>query len=333
MTGFGRSLTSLRTMVAAALMLPVLGAGGSLAAQEPGGAGDVARDAVAPTSQHEASENQIDIVHHIGDSHELETPFGLVHLPQWAPVHIGGITLDFSPTKHLVYMLLAAILVALVFLLSARTVAREQARGRPAKGFAGSMEALALYIRQEVVLPNVGHHGEGYAPYLLTLFFFILAMNLLGLLPWGATATGNIAVTAALAVMAFLVIEVTGMLALGPKGYLKTIFYLPSGLPGGIGGTFLKVVLLAVMTPIELIGKLAKPFALAVRLFANMTSGHVLVLALIGLTFLFKSYAVGIGASLLATGVMILELFVAFLQAFVFTLLTSVFIGLMRAEH
>ena len=333
MTGFGRSLTSLRTMVAVALMLAALGAGRSLAAQEHGTTADVARDEVAPTSQQEASENQIDIVHHIGNSHELETPFGLVHLPRWEPIHLGGITLDLSPTKHLVYMLLAAILVALVFLLSARTVAREQARGRPAKGLAGSMEALALYIRQEVVLPNVGHHGEGYAPYLLTLFFFILAMNLLGLLPWGATATGNIAVTAALAVMAFLVIEVTGMLALGPKGYLKTIFYLPSGLPGGIGGTILKVVLLAVMTPIELIGKLAKPFALAVRLFANMTSGHVLVLALIGLTFLFKSYAVGLGASVLATGVMILELFVAFLQAFVFTLLTSVFIGLMRAEH
>ena len=123
--------------------------------------------------------------------------------------------------------------------------------------------------------------------------------------------------------MAFIVVEVTGMRTLGAEGYLKTIFYLPQGLPGGTGGAFLKVFLLAVMTPIELIGKLAKPFALAVRLFANMTSGHVLVLALIGLTFLFKSYAVGLGASLLATGVMVLELFVAFLQAFVFTLLTS----------
>ena len=290
------------------------------------------RSTAAPPSRQAAS-NQIDIMHHLGDSHELETPFGLVHLPRWEPIHIGGLAIDLSPTKHLVYMLLAATLVALVFVLSARSVASAQARGRPPKGFAGSMEALALYIRQEVVLPNVGHHGEGYAPYLLTLFFFILAMNLLGLLPWGATATGNIAVTAALAVMAFLVIEVTGMRTLGPKGYLKTIFYLPPGLPGGPGGAFLKVVLLAVMTPIELIGKLAKPFALAVRLFANMTSGHVLVLALIGLTFLFQSYAVGLGASVLATGVMLLELFVAFLQAFVFTLLTSVFIGLMRAEH
>jgi F-type H+-transporting ATPase subunit a len=289
----------------------------SLAAQEP------------PKGGHE-----IDIIHHLGNSHAIEVPFlGEVDLPRFAPLHIGGLTLDLSPTKHLVFMLLAATIVALVFVTSARSIARAQAQGKPAKGFAGAMEATALWIRQEVVLPNVGPHGEGYVPYLLTLFFFILAMNLLGLLPWGSTATGNIAVTAALAVMAFFVIEITGMRALGPKGYMHTIFYLPPGLPGGPGGAFLKVVLLAVMTPIELIGKLAKPFALAVRLFANMTSGHVLVLALIGLTFLFKSYSVGLGASVLATGVMVLELFVAFLQAFVFTLLTSVFIGLMRAEH
>ena len=130
-------------------------------------------------------------------------------------------------------MLLAATLVALVFVLSARRVARAQQQGRPAKGFAGAMEAMALWVRQEVVLPNVGHHGEGFAPYLLTLFFFILAMNLLGLLPWGATATGNISVTAALALMAFIVIELAGMRTLGVKGYMKTIFYLPPGLPAG----------------------------------------------------------------------------------------------------
>ena len=321
MTRFGRSV-----ILAAALSVATLGSGGTLAGQEHGAPAQAA-------PEHGASPNQIDIVHHLANSHEVETPFGVVHLPRWEPIRLGGFSLDLSPTKHLVYLLLAAIIVGLVFVLSARAIAREQARGRPARGFAGSMEALALYIRQEVVLPNVGPHGEGYAPYLLTVFFFILAMNLLGLLPWGAAATGNITVTAALAVIAFLVIEITGMRALGPKGYLKTIFYLPPGLPGGIGGTFLKVVLLAVMTPIELIGKLAKPFALAVRLFANMTSGHVLVLALIGLTFLFQSYSVGIGASVLATGVMLLELFVAFLQAFVFTLLTSVFIGLMREAH
>jgi F-type H+-transporting ATPase subunit a len=275
------------------------------------------------------SSSQIDISHHLGNSHE----FLGIELPRFAPVHIGRLVIDFSPTKHLMFMLVAALLVLLVFIGSARAIARAQAAGRPAKGFAGAMEATALYIRQEVILPNVGHHGEGFVPYLLTLFFFILGMNLLGLLPGGATATGNISVTAALAIVAFLVIEITGMRALGTAGFLKAIFYLSHGLPGGIGGGILKVVLLAVMTPIELIGKLAKPFALAVRLFANMTSGHVLVLALIGLTFIFKSYTVGIAAASLATGVMLLELFVAFLQAFVFTLLTAVFIGLMRAEH
>jgi F-type H+-transporting ATPase subunit a len=333
MIGSSRSL-----MMALGLAAAVAGGfGPSLLAQEP--SEEVAREAVAPESPHQASRNQIDIAHHIGDAHELETPFGVIHLPDNWKIRLGTDAhgqpryLDLSPTRHMVYMLLAAVIVALIFILSAGTVAREQARGRPPRGFAGAMEAMALWVRQEVVLPNVGPHGEGYAPYLLTVFFFILAMNLLGLLPWGATATSNIAVTAALALMAFVVIEVTGMRSLGFKGYLKTIFYLPPGLPGGVGGTLLKVLLLVVMTPIEIIGKLAKPFALAVRLFANMTSGHVLVLALLGLTFLFQSYYVGIGASILATGVMLLELFVAFLQAFVFTLLTAVFIGLMRAEH
>ncbi len=313
-----------KTLVLGLMTIAVAGGGLPLHAQEPA---------------HEASSNQIDIAHHIGNAHELETPFGIIHLPDNWNIPLGTDAhgqpryLDLSPTRHMVYMVLSAILVALIFIPSARAVARAQSQGRPAKGFSGAMEAMALWVRQEVVLPNVGHHGEGYAPYLLTVFFFILAMNLLGLLPWGATATSNIAVTAALAVMAFLVIEITGMRTLGFKGYMKTIFYLPPGLPGGPGGALLKVLLLVVMTPIEIIGKLAKPFALAVRLFANMTSGHVLVLALLGLTFLFQSYLVGIGASVLATGVMLLEVFVAFLQAFVFTLLTAVFIGLMRAEH
>lgn len=322
MTRFGLSMTF-------ALLLAALGPAGAVAQEEHPQTTDVAQDAVAPSSQHEATENQIDIIHHIGNAHELELPLvGTIQLPRWEPIHIGGIAIDLSPSKHLVFMLAAALIVALTFILSARAVARAQAQGRPAKGFAGAMEALALFIRQEVVLPNVGHHGEGFVPYLLTLFFFILVMNLLGLVPYGATATGNITVTAALALLAFITIEVAGMRSLGVKGYLNTIFYLPPGLPAAM-----KPIMLVIMTPVEIIGKLAKPFALAVRLFANMTAGHVLVLALIGLTFLFQSYSVGLAASVLATGVMLLELFVAFLQAFVFTLLTAVFIGLMRAEH
>src|SRR5260370_16881989 len=236
---------------------------------------------------------------------------------------MGRVRGDLSPTKHGVFLAIAALLVALVFLYAWGVGARAQAAGRPARGFAAAMEAMVLYIRQEVILPNVGPHGEGYVNYLLTVFFFLLACNLLAMLPWSATPTANIAVTGAMAIVSLAVIEISGMRALGLKGYLGTIFYLPPGLP-----TPLKPVMLLIMTPIEIIGKLAKPFALAVRLFANMTAGHVVVLALIGLTFFFQSYLVGVAASVMATGIMLLELFVAFLQAFVFTLLTTVFIGL-----
>jgi F-type H+-transporting ATPase subunit a len=278
--------------------------------------------------------NEIDIMAHLGNSHSIELPswkppyFVEKQLPRFAPIRIAAATIDLSPTKHAVYLALAALLVGLVFLYTSRVVARAQAAGRPPRGFAAAMEAMVLYIRQEVILPNVGPHGEGYVNYLLTVFFFLLACNLLGLLPWSATPTSNIAVTGAMAIVSLAVIEISGMRALGLKGYLGTIFYLPPGLP-----TPLKPVMLLIMTPIEIIGKLAKPFALAVRLFANMTAGHVVVLALIGLTFFFRSYVVGVAASVMATGIMLLELFVAFLQAFVFTLLTSVFIGLMRAAH
>ncbi len=304
---------------------------GSMSAQEVGHPREAFR---AAQGSHAQSQHEIDILGHLANSHEIELPYWkppyyyAVELPRFEPVRVGTLLIDFSPTKHFVFAVLAAVLVAIIFIVSARSVARAEAAGRPPKGLGAAMEATALWIRQEVILPNVGPHGEGYAPYLLTTFFFILACNLLGLLPWGATATGNIAVTGALAVLAFLVIEISGMRALGFKGYMNTIFYLPPGLP-----TFLKPIMLIVMTPIELIGKLAKPFALAVRLFANMTAGHALVLALIGLTFTFQSYLVGGVASVMATLVMLLELFVAFLQAFVFTLLTAVFIGLMRAEH
>ena len=281
-----------------------------------------------------APQREINILEHLGNSHRIELPYWKppysypLELPRFAPVHLGGLTLDFSITKHLVFMILAATIAALALSYTAYAVARAQAAGRPPRGFAAAMEAIVLYVRQEVILPNVGPHGEGYVNYLLTVFFFLLACNLFGLLPWGATATSNIAVTGAMALLSLCVIEISGMRALGLRGYLGTIFYLPPGLP-----TWIRPVMLVIMTPIEIIGKLAKPFALAVRLFANMTAGHVVLLALIGLTFVFQSYLVGIGASFLATGVMLLELFVAFLHAYIFTLLTSVFIGLMRAEH
>jgi F-type H+-transporting ATPase subunit a len=175
-----------------------------------------------------------------------------------------------------------------------------------------------------VVLPNVGPHGNAYVPYLLTLFFFILFANLLGLVPYGATATGNISVTATLAIVTFFVIEIAGMKAQG-AAYFRTIVFWPHdmSLP-------LKLFITPILTPIEIVGKFTKPFALAIRLFANMVSGHVVLLALISLIFTFATWFLVPVPIAMALGISLLELFVALLQAFVFTLLSSVFIGLIR---
>ena len=270
------------------------------------------------------------ITPHITDSHHLEYPcfepgFAChVELPHWAPIHLGPLTLDISPTKHVVMLFIAATLCLVTLLLAARAHKRQHATGTHSKGFANGIEALVLYIRQEVVLPNVGHHGERYAPFILSLFFFILFANLLGLIPYGSTATGNIAVTGTLAIITFVMVEVAGMRALG-KGYLKTIVYWPSDQP-----FIMKALLTPLMTPLELAGKFTKPVALAIRLFANMTAGHIVVLALIGLIFTFGSYAIAPLPLLMALAIMVLEVFIAFLQAYVFALLSSVFIGLIR---
>lgn len=276
------------------------------------------------------ADNQDIITPHITDSHAVDFPCfnsGWVceyELPRWQPIHIGSFTVDMSPTKHVVMLLLAATLATILLLLAARAHRKSQLAGTAPKGFANGIEALVLFIRQEVILPNVGHHGERYAPFILTLFFFILFANLLGLIPYGSTATGNISVTATLAAITFVMIEVAGMRALG-RNYIKTIVYWPSD-----QSVLMKSLLTPLMTPLEIASKFTKPFALAIRLFANMTAGHVVVLALIGLIFTFGSYFVAPAPFLMALAIMVLELFIAFLQAFVFALLASVFIGLIR---
>ena len=265
------------------------------------------------------------ITPHITDSHELELPFvGEVQLPRWAPVHVGGLEIDLSPTKHVIMLLLAALLCLGIMIPAALSNERQTAHKGHAKGFAGAIESLVLFIRNEVVLPNVGHHGDAYVPFAMTLFFFILFANLLGLIPYGSTATGNISVTATLAILSFIVIEVAGMKALG-KGYWKTIIYWPSDQSLAI-----KLPMTFIMTPIEIIGKFTKPFALAIRLFANMTAGHVVLLALISLIFTFGSFYVAAAPIAMGVAISMLELFVALLQAYIFTLLSSVFIGLIR---
>jgi F-type H+-transporting ATPase subunit a len=273
------------------------------------------------------------ILHHLADSRELETPFGAIHLPTLPVVHLGPLTLDFSLTKHVVFMFLAAFLVALILILAARDAEREHAAGaeRGPTGAANVVEAMVLFVRDEIALKNIGHGGERYVPYIVTVFFFILFCNMLGLLPWGATPTGNISVTAALAIMTFITVEVAGMRELGAKGYLRTIFYAPPGLPW-----YMVAPMYIIMTPVEFLGKLAKPFALAIRLYANMTAGHAVVLALTGLLVtaaLANALYVAPAPAIMAVAIMVLEIFVALLQAYIFAMLSSVFIGLIRHAH
>jgi F-type H+-transporting ATPase subunit a len=275
--------------------------------------------------------NQIDfITPHITDGHTLDYPClksGFVcdyELPRWNPIHLGGFTLDISPTRHVVMLLVAALLCLLTSLLALRAHNRKSTEGKAPSGLGNGFEALILYLRNEVILPNVGPHGNGYVPFLLTIFFFILFANMLGLVPYGATATGNISVTAMLAIVSFIVIELAGMKAQGKK-YINTIIFWPDDMSLGM-----KLFISPILTPIEIIGKFTKPFALAIRLFANMTAGHVVLLALISLIFTFGSWFLVPVPILMGIGISVLELFVAVLQAFIFTLLSSVFIGLIR---
>lgn len=273
------------------------------------------------------------LAHHILDASEYELPIiGPVHLPQGWTFQLGGMTVDMSPTKHTALLMLAALITTVGMVVAARVVA---ARGtsRAPSGFANAIEAMVVFFRDDVCRDNIGPGYRRFTPFVLTLFFFILVMNLLGLLPWGGTATGNLSVTAALAVITFLVTEVSGFRALGWRGYMKTIFYTPPGM-GGVG----KYLLLCLMAPVELLSKFTKPFALAIRLFANMIAGHLLIFALLGLIFVFGHMTYlrwGVAGALFATvsAIMLLELLIAVIQAYIFAMLSAVFIGLMQHEH
>ena len=220
--------------------------------------------------------------------------------------------LDLSLTKHVVFMWVAALILILV----ATRAARRNAKKIVATGVGNMMEVVVVFVRDEIVIPNMGPQGLRYLPYLLTTFFFILVMNLLGLIPYGSTATGNVNVTAGLAVIAFVMIQFSAIRAQGFGQYL-------AHLTGGVHWA-----LWPIMIPIEILGLFTKPFALCIRLFANMTGGHIVIVSLIGLIFIFQSYVIAIAPVGFVVGIMLLELFVAFLQAYIFTMLTSLFMGL-----
>jgi len=304
-------------------LLEVLPEYGQEAAQ---GAAEHAAESMGPMPMDELPDF---IQHHIGDAKEIEFGGGHWSLESLSidPIHIGSFTIDLSPTRQTVVMMVVAVLMLAIFIPLAAALRKKREEKAPS-GFANAMEALVVYFRDEVVRANIGHGADAFTPFILTIFFFILGMNLIGLTPLGITPTANVSVTAALAIVSFIVIEVAGFVSLGPVGYAKTIFYLPKGLP-----VLMRPIMLGILTPVELIGKVAKPFALAVRLLANMTAGHTLILLLMGAIFVLQSYLVGVAAVGMASVLMILELFVACLQAYIFAMLTSVFIGLIRHAH
>lgn len=237
----------------------------------------------------------------------------------------GHLLLDFSITKHVIWQLIAAIVLLVIFIGLARRYRRGQGRETAPKGIWQNMwEVTVIYMRDEVAKPTLGRHYRAYLPYVLSVFFFILFCNLFGLVPWGSSATGNITVTATLAGFTFVATHIAAT-----KDYWKHIFW-PEG------PLFIKPL----MIPVEILGMFTKPFALAIRLFANMTAGHMVVLNFIGLIFLFAhqygptaGWGVSVVSVLFSLFLYGLETLVALIQAYVFAILSSLFIGMAIVEH
>jgi F-type H+-transporting ATPase subunit a len=254
-----------------------------------------------------------DIFHHVAD--EVWVPLGF-----W----IGAHHVDLSITKHVINMWIAA---GILLLLLASAVRR---RALVPKGSYNLVETFVVFVRDEIAVKNIGEHASQYTPYLCSAFFFILFMNLTGLLPIPAiagkfpgisTATGNLGVTVVLALFTFVVTQIAGMRAQGAIGYWMHL--VPAGVPKW---------LFPIMVPVEVLGLFTKPFALTVRLFANMVAGHIVIFFLIALTVLISPFVAPVSVAF-ALGIYMLEIFVALVQAYVFTMLSAVFIGMTQHAH
>ena len=231
------------------------------------------------------------------------------------PLKIGGI--DVSITNAVVMIWIASILVLITL-----TFAGKMGRLVP-KGLQNLMESLVSFLRQSLIVENLGEEGMHWFPFVATLFFFVLFCNLLGLIPKMFTATSNINVTASLAVVVFLCVQGVGIYKHGLLGYLKK--FVPKGI---------HPVILVIMIPIEIISQFAKPFALAIRLFANMTAGHLVILVFLSMIIMFKSYIIAPFPLVMAVVMMAFEIFVSLIQAFIFSILASMYIAeATHAEH
>ncbi|MBR9977408.1 MAG: F0F1 ATP synthase subunit A [Bacteroidetes bacterium] len=248
-----------------------------------------------------------------------EFPFPKLYLPKDWEVNIAGFTLDLSPSRHVVYMWLAMLLTIVLTWLAAR----QNTKAVVPRGFGNMIESVVVFVRDEVALPFLGRNTTRYLPLLLTFFFFITVMNLVGLIPFGAAATGNINITAGLALITFVFMVLGGMRSNGVVGFWRGL--IPHGIPFLIG---------ILMFIIELLGLLIKPFALAIRLFANMLSGALVIGAFYALIFGMDTIFVAPMSIAFLLFMSLLKIFISFLQAYIFTMLSSFFIGMsLHQEH
>jgi F-type H+-transporting ATPase subunit a len=282
-------------------------------------AADTSAAAISDTLAHQGETFEFgNLLGHMRNSLEIDVPGGRIELPHVPPLQVGNLTIDLSISKHVFFLLIAA----LIIVAFAVYAARKNRKSSVPTGIGNLFEVFIVFMRDEVALPNMGPGALRYLPFLLTLFFFILIMNLLGLVPYGATSTANISVTGALAFVAFIMIQAAAIRAQGVIHYM-------AHLTGGVHWT-----LWPIMIPVEILGLFTKPFALCMRLFANMSGGHIVLLALVGLILLFRSPIIAPLPVLFGVGVLMLELFVAFLQAYIFVMLTSLFMGFgMQSEQ
>ena len=257
------------------------------------------------------------IIHHVQNSNEWNILGYHLPLPHFE-VNLFGINLDLSITNHVVMIWVASLFLLLSFGLAFRK------RVLVPTGFAALLELLILFIRDEVAIPALGKEdGRKFTPLIGTFFFFILTCNLMGLIPLFTTPTGNINITAAMALVTLGTGQVFGIIRNGFFGHFKAL--VPSGVP---------VLLIPLMFVIELMGLLAKHFALLMRLFANMVAGHIVIFAFLALVFILKSVFVSPFSIGFAIFVNFLEILVAFIQAYVFTMLSTLFIGMsLHPEH
>jgi F-type H+-transporting ATPase subunit a len=247
------------------------------------------------------------VMHHVTNGLQWHPwPLPAITLPKF---HAGS--LDLSLSLHVVMMLLSSIFLIVLF-----TLLYKKGPGAPS-GLTNFLELLVVFVRDEVAVPALGEKdGPRFTPLLCTFFFFILSLNVMGLIPLFVTATSNVNITAALASVTFLFMSGGGLIKHGPVGFIK--LFVPPGVP---------VFLVPLLFPIELMSLFIRPFALTIRLFANMLAGHILIFSILGLIITFGF--MGMPALLMALFIYGLETLVAFIQAYIFTLLSATFIGLM----